>query len=343
MKKGSLQRILAAIAGQRVLVIGDVMLDEYIWGEVRRISPEAPVPVVAVRRRTYAPGGAANSAANVMGLGGVALLGGVAGNDHHGAQLREALTRAAINAQGLLVDDSRLTTTKSRIIAQSQQVVRMDYEELRPLSDAVEDQLLQWAEEKLPEVDACILSDYAKGVVSSRLAQGLIRMARNWGRPVVVDPKGTDYSKYQGATVVKPNVHEATQCAKREIHDTASLGEVGRTLADMLQGSAVLITQGPQGMTLFQSGSPPTHLPSMARNVFDVTGAGDTVASVLALALATGAALAPAAQLANRAAGIVVGKTGTATTTLDELRKEVLRSRKAVRLSPSAARGAVPS
>jgi D-beta-D-heptose 7-phosphate kinase/D-beta-D-heptose 1-phosphate adenosyltransferase len=346
MNKGNLQKILSGIGGRRVLVVGDVMLDEFIWGEVRRISPEAPVPVVAVRRRTYAPGGAANSAANVMSLGGVALLAGVAGNDHHGVQLREALAQAAINTDGLLAEDGRITTTKTRIIAQSQQVVRMDYEEPGPLSAVVEDRLLQWVEDQLPCVDACILSDYAKGVVSPRLAQGLIRMARTMSRPVIVDPKGTNYAKYVGATVVKPNIHEAAQCAKREIHDAASLLEAGRTLAEMLEGSAVLLTQGAQGMTLFESGSPPAHLPSVARNVFDVTGAGDTVASVLALALATGAGLVPAAQLANRAAGIVVGKTGTATTTLDELRKEMLRSRRVGRRSPppsSTAREAVHS
>jgi D-beta-D-heptose 7-phosphate kinase/D-beta-D-heptose 1-phosphate adenosyltransferase len=310
---------LAAFPGKRILLVGDVILDEYIWGDVRRISPEAPVPVVEVRRRTYLPGGAANAAANVVGLGGDALLGGVIGRDPQAGQLSQALAQARIAADGLIVDPERLTTTKTRIIAHSQQVVRMDAEQRTPLPAATEDALLRWAERHLRNVDACILSDYAKGVVSTRLAQEFIRRARQAGKPIVVDPKGTDYARYRGATVIKPNIHEVERVLKQEIHDDADLQEAGSRLTALLEGTAVLVTRGARGMSLFRPGVAPVHIATVAQNVFDVTGAGDTVVATLAIALGAGAPFEQAVLLANRAAGIVVGKIGTATVTLDEL------------------------
>jgi D-beta-D-heptose 7-phosphate kinase/D-beta-D-heptose 1-phosphate adenosyltransferase len=320
MKVTPFRELLAAFPGQRVLIVGDVMLDEFIWGDVRRISPEAPVPVVEIQRRTYVPGGAANTAANVVSLGGVALLGGVVGRDHQAEQLGAALRQSGVEAEGLIGCDGRQTTTKTRILAHSQQVVRIDSEQRAPLSVAEEDRLLQWVETRLPGVGACVLSDYAKGVVSPRVAEHLIQMARQAGKPVVVDPKGTGYAKYRGATVVKPNVHEAERFAKQEITDESSLLEVGRQLAEVLDGSAVLITRGAQGMSLFRSGFSPAHIPAVAHNVFDVTGAGDTVISTLAMALAAGSTPEQATHLANRAASIVVGKVGTATVTLEEIK-----------------------
>jgi D-beta-D-heptose 7-phosphate kinase/D-beta-D-heptose 1-phosphate adenosyltransferase len=312
---------LAAVPGKAVLIVGDVMLDEYIWGEVRRISPEAPVPVVEMRRRTFVLGGAGNSAANVVSLGGMAYLGGVVGRDQPAEQLREVLGQNGVPTEGLLTLEGRRTTTKTRIIAHSQQVVRVDSELLAPLSVAEEDQLLAWVESSLPRAGACILSDYAKGVVSPRLAEHYIRLARRAGKPVVVDPKGTDYAKYQGATLVKPNLHEAEAVAKLAITGEASLLEASRQLLAVLGGTALLITRGAEGMSLFRDGVPPLHVPTVARNVFDVTGAGDTVISTLALALVAGAPLDQAVHLANWAASIVVGKVGTATVTLDELRR----------------------
>jgi D-beta-D-heptose 7-phosphate kinase/D-beta-D-heptose 1-phosphate adenosyltransferase len=313
---------LSIFPGRRVLIVGDVMLDEYIWGEVRRISPEAPVPVVEIRRRTYVPGGAANTAANVVSLGGTALLGGVVGGDPAATHLGKALEQGGVHATGLMVDAERPTTTKTRIIAHSQQVVRADWEQCRPLPASGEDALLAWVERQLPAVEACILSDYAKGVISVRLAEQVIRGARQAGKPVVADPKGTNLAKYRGATVVKPNLHEAGQLVKQEIHDDAALLEVGRQLIGMLDGAALLITRGAQGMSLFRHGLPPVHIPALARNVFDVTGAGDTVIGTLAMSLAAGATLEQAAQLANRAAGIAVGKVGTTAVTLEELQRE---------------------
>jgi rfaE bifunctional protein kinase chain/domain len=326
VKAGSLLNLLAAFTGKRIMVVGDVILDEYLWGDVRRISPEAPVPIVEIRSRSFVPGGAANAAANVVSLAGRARLGGVVGTDHQADQLTKVLQRQGVDSAGLLPESERTTTTKTRLIAHSQQVVRMDSEQRVPLSRPVEDNLLRWIDGQLPDVDACIISDYGKGVVSSRVAEHIIRVARLADKPVIVDPKGTNYAKYRGATVIKPNIHEVQQVLKEEIDDDKSLLEASRRLVQLLEGSAVLITRGPEGMALFRDGLAPVHIAAVARRVFDVTGAGDTVVSTLALALAAGAALEQAVHLANLAAGIVVGKRGTATVTLEELREGALES-----------------
>jgi D-beta-D-heptose 7-phosphate kinase/D-beta-D-heptose 1-phosphate adenosyltransferase len=319
MNERTLREVAAEFSTRRILVVGDLMLDEYIWGEVRRISPEAPVPVVEVDRRTYTPGGASNTAANVVALGGRPFLCGVVGNDYQAARLREALVRTGVDIGGVLIDRNRATTTKSRIVAHNQQVVRLDCEQRFPLSPPLEHELLQKIEARLSQVDGCIISDYAKGVVSESLARQVIRLARQAGKPTIVDPKGTDYRKYRGATLVKPNSHEAERCVKQEITTDASLVEVGQRLLDILEDSAVLITRGAEGMSLFRQDAQAVHIPALARNVFDVTGAGDTVACTMALALATGRTLEQGMLLANHAASIVVGKVGTATVTLDEL------------------------
>ncbi|HLJ95964.1 MAG TPA: D-glycero-beta-D-manno-heptose-7-phosphate kinase [Gemmataceae bacterium] len=316
--------LLAAFPAQRILVVGDVILDEYLWGEVRRISPEAPVPVVEIRSRTVVPGGAANAAANVVSLAAKALLGGVVGHDDPADKLAEALRRQGVDPSGLIADHERMTTTKTRLIAHGQQVVRMDSEQRMPLSSAVEDALLHWAERHLPEVDACILSDYGKGVISNRVAEQIIRTAQRLHKPVVVDPKGTQYAKYCGATVVKPNIHEVQQVVREEIEDDNALLKASRQLIGLLGGAALLITRGEHGMVLFRETFEPVHTAAVARRVFDVTGAGDTVISTLALALAAGATLEQAMHLANLTAGIVVGKRGTATVTLEELREAAL-------------------
>lgn len=319
MSERTLWDVVMDFSGRRALVLGDLMLDEYVWGEVCRISPEAPVPVVEVKRRTHTPGGASNTAANVIALGGAAVLFGVVGRDEQATHLRDALVCSGIDVCGVRVDPSRATTTKTRIVAHSQQMVRMDCEQRTPLSGPLEQELLHAIADFLPQADVCIISDYAKGVVSPSLARQVIRMARQAGKPTIVDPKGTDYSKYRGATLVKPNVHEAEHCVKQEITGEESLLEVGGQLLDLLSDSAVLITRGARGMSLFRHEREPMHVPALARNVFDVTGAGDTVASTLALALAAGGTLDQAVLLANQAASIVVGKVGTATVTFDEL------------------------
>jgi D-beta-D-heptose 7-phosphate kinase/D-beta-D-heptose 1-phosphate adenosyltransferase len=323
MTGSSLPDLLAAFPGRGVLVLGDVMLDEFVWGDVRRISPEAPVPVVEVRRRSASPGGAANTAANVAALGGRPVIVSVVGQDHAASKLREVLAQSGTDSDGLCADPARATTTKSRIVAHNQQVVRFDVEERGPLSPALEEALLAAVHKHLPLAEACIISDYAKGVVTPRVAREVIRLARQAGRPVVVDPKGADYTKYHGATVVKPNLHEAERSAGVEITSEATLREAAGRLINLLGGSAVLITRGSEGMSLFRTGAAPLHVPAVVRQVFDVTGAGDTVAGTLAMSLAAGGSLEQAVELANRAASIVVGKVGTATATCDELGAEL--------------------
>ena len=319
MNKQVLTSILEAFPKQRVLVLGDVMLDEYLYGEARRISPEAPVPVVEFQFRADSLGGAANVAANVADLGGQVLVGGLVGNDEPAQRLRDVLRCRRIDGAGLVVDSDRPTTLKTRVLGPCQQIVRIDRERRDRIGPAQENRLLAWVEESLPSVDACVLSDYGKGVVSERLGHGLIRMARQAGKPVVVDPKGVDATRYRGATLVKPNLAEAGQFVGRPIADVADLQESGQRLVELLGETAVLITRGPQGMSLFRSRADALHIAAVARNVFDVTGAGDTVIATLAMALAAGARLEEAVELANRAAGIAVGKRGTATVLPEEL------------------------
>lgn len=314
-----LPELVSALRGHAVLILGDVMLDEYIWGQVRRISPEAPVPVVEATRRTYAPGGAANVATNVAMLGGQVFLASVIGQDYSADSLRQELTQRGVSVNGLVVCAERPTTTKTRVIAHSQQVARVDSEVRQPIPSEIENALEEWIATHLPQVQACIISDYGKGVLSARLTQELIQAARRAGKPIVVDPKGTDYSKYCGATLVTPNLHEAEQATNRQANDEMDLERIAKELLDILRDSALLVTRGADGMSLFANAIAPVHIPSVARQVFDVTGAGDTVIGTLALALAAGAPLESAIRLANIAAGIVVGKVGTAGVTPEEL------------------------
>lgn len=311
--------LVAAMRGHSVLILGDVMLDEYVWGEVRRISPEAPVPVVEARRRTYTPGGAANVAANVAMLGGRVYLGSVIGRDASGECLRQLLIEHGVEVSGLIESAERPTTTKTRILAHNQQIARVDTEERCAVNGESEDALANWLAAQIANAEVCIVSDYGKGVVSARLTQVLIQTARQANKPVVVDPKGTDYSKYRGATLVTPNVFEAERAANLEISQDGNLTQIVGRLRSTLDDSALLITRGAEGMSLFMSGGAPIHVPAIARQVFDVTGAGDTVIGTLALALAAGAPMETAVRLANIAAGIVVGKVGTAAVTPEEL------------------------
>jgi D-beta-D-heptose 7-phosphate kinase/D-beta-D-heptose 1-phosphate adenosyltransferase len=317
-----LDRLVERLGGARALVVGDVMLDEYVWGQVNRISPEAPVPVVDVRRRTYVPGGAANVAAGIAALGGRPLVGGVLGDDLPAAQLREALTERGLELDGLLSVAGRSTTTKTRVIAHSQQVVRADVEERAPLAGETSQDLLRWAEARLEDVDVAVVSDYAKGVVSPDLARGMIEAARARGKPVVVDPKGSDYSKYRGATVLTPNIADAKRAANIAPDEFVELADVAHRLADVVRGSALLITRGSEGMSLI-SDDGSLDVAATAQDVYDVTGAGDTVVAALAVALGSGLTLEESVRLANAAAGIVVSKVGTASVTLDELRSAV--------------------
>ena len=318
---------LALFSGCPVLVVGDLMLDEYLWGHVNRISPEAPVPVVEVQRRSFTAGGAANTAANVASLGGRAVLAGIVGDDNEGRRIRDLLAALGIDTSAIIQDSGRPTTTKTRVVAHSQQMVRIDHEQPGALSPEVEAALLLQLEMQLKHVRACVISDYGKGVITPSLCEHLIAVARAAGVPVVVDPKGTDYRKYRGATVVKPNQLETGKVLNRDLRTTAEVEAAGRELLEFLgAGSSVLVTRGAHGMTLLEADRPTVHVPAHAREVYDVTGAGDTVAGTLALTLAVGGSLADACGLASLAAAVVVGKVGTATCSQLEL-EEALRSR----------------
>lgn len=310
-----------------MLVVGDLMLDEFVWGHVSRISPEAPVPVVEVQRRTYSAGGAANTAANIVGLSGQAILAGILGDDNEGTKICSILQDRGVDVDCIIRDPDRPTSTKTRILAHTQQVVRIDHEHISAITLNVADQLLALIADTLPSVRCCVISDYGKGVITRSFAQQLLSLTHEAGVPTIVDPKGVDYEKYCGATLVKPNQHEAGKVLNRDLRTEEDIHRAGSDLLDLLgTRSSVLITRGPQGMSLFERGRSPYHVPTRSREVYDVTGAGDTVAGTIALSMAVGAPLQVACELASLAAAVVVGKIGTATCSIDELRANTLAS-----------------
>jgi D-beta-D-heptose 7-phosphate kinase/D-beta-D-heptose 1-phosphate adenosyltransferase len=314
--------VLEGLEKVTVLILGDVMLDEYVWGDVHRISPEAPVPVVEFRTRSQVLGGAANAAANIVSLTGQAFLGGVVGQDTEAEALRGELARIGIDAH-LQTDHTRPTTTKTRFIGGAQQILRVDREQRPGISTDIEASLLAWAAGCLPSADCMLISDYGKGVVTARTCQELVRMARVHEIPVVIDPKGRDYSKYEGATVLTPNAIELRSAVEPLSLSSGGLQEDVTTLQSVIQGTALVVTRGAEGVTVFPPEGQAQDIPARRRTVFDVTGAGDTLVATLALAIGAGASLTDAAIVANEAAGIVVGKVGTATLNLDELRTEL--------------------
>jgi len=319
LRRARAERLLEKMRRQRVAVVGDVMLDEFLWGRVARISPEAPVPVVEVASQTFHLGGAANVASNVRSLGGRSAVAGVIGRDTAGDRLRAALAAGGIE-DALAVDEGgRPTTHKVRIIAHSQQVVRADREETQPLADAVAEALAEGVRRAAEGAGAIVLSDYQKGVVTRGLMKAALAAARRSGAPLFVDPKVRHFALYRGASVVTPNQPEAEQATGVKIKNEADLAAAGAKILHTLRCRAALITRGEHGMALFQEGRRPVSIPTAARAVFDVTGAGDTVIATLALATAAGASLEEAAMLANYAAGVVVGKVGTATASPEEV------------------------
>lgn len=318
--------ILDRVAGRRTLVLGDVMLDRYLWGNVSRISPEAPVPIVEVESESFRLGGAANVAHNVLGLDAVPLLFGVVGQDHGGELFRRELEARRLDSSGLLVDPSRPTSIKTRIVARHQQVVRADQESREEISTGIEDRLIDLCRARIGSIEACVISDYGKGVITRRLLDALLPEFRKAGITVCVDPKETHFFAYTGVSAITPNLLEAGTAFGRALKTDALLDEAGRDLRSKLDCEAVLITRGEKGMSLFEAGRPRLDIPTVAREVYDVTGAGDTVVSVYAVTRAAGATPAEAASLANHAAGIVVREVGTAVTgraaILDSFRRE---------------------
>ena len=320
------QALLAGFTGQRILVIGDLMLDEYIWGKVSRISPEAPVPVVNVTGETYYPGGAANVVRNVREFTAHVSLMGMAGTDPPGMRLVELLKNSGVETSGVQQDAACSTTVKTRIIARNQQVVRVDRERKAALTAEQTERAIAYLDATIGGVDAMIVADYGKGFLTQPLADYLCRTARAHGKILTVDPHPHTALSWEGATAVKPNRSEAFSAAGLPPSDAVSpvledgaLLEAGRRLMARWKCASLLITLGEQGMLLLQENAPPYHTPTHAQDVFDVSGAGDTAIAVFTLGLAGGALPDEGAELANRASGIVVGKLGTATVTVAEL------------------------
>lgn len=319
----ALRQYLQRFPQASLLVIGDLILDHYVMGRVSRISPEAPVPVVHVESETLRLGGAANVFNNILALGGKADLCGVIGADESGRLLLKELGQTRSGRGGVIIDHDRPTTRKSRVIAHNQQIVRYDMEGRQELKGTLQKRLLRYVESRIRELSCIVVSDYAKGVVSAALMTELTRMAALRKIPVIVDPKVEHFSYYKGVTVMTPNHLEATQAAGLHGDDDQTINQAGALIRQRLGCQSVLITRGEKGMSLYEGEGTSWHLPTQARQVYDVTGAGDTVIGTLALALATGASMREAATLANHAAGIVVGMVGTATVSPKQLLEAV--------------------
>ena len=314
-----LEKILNRFSKVKILVVGDIMMDCFIWGKVSRISPEAPVPVVAVGKETFLLGGAANVVNNIYALGGNVTLCGVVGDDEMGQKIIKKLTEMGIGLHGLFVEQGRQTTVKTRIIAHQQQVVRIDREMTDHLKVPTLRNLSEFLKKNMEGFNGVILSDYGKGLLTKELIRATIRRAREMKKFIMVDPKLENFFFYKGATVVTPNAAEAGAASGTLINDLLSLKRAGRMLLKKLGCDVLVITRGEEGIAIFEPHQEPFLVPTGAKEVYDVTGAGDTVIGTMALALGAGAKVVEAAKLANYAAGIVVGKIGTATASRKEL------------------------
>ena len=334
----NLKAVFAQLQSKRVMVIGDIILDEYIWGDVNRISPEAPVPVFETSAETTGCGGAANVAQNVESLGGKATLIGVIGEDRAGEKLLQMATEMNLGIDGICVDSQRPTSTKTRVIARAatsteemqesgQHLLRIDRESKQEIPPRLREHLLAQVLSQLPASDAIVFADYDKGVVDAQLIKEVVKQAQFYDVPIVVDPKRNNFWNYEGVTAVTPNHKEAGVAVHEEITDVAQLVAVGEKILNQLSLKTLLITRDAEGMSLFQRGADGNlqvrHLPPRSNVVTDVTGAGDTVVAVFTLALAAGAEYYSAAVLSSLAGGIVVGKMGCATATSEELLRAI--------------------
>jgi len=311
--------ILKLFPGQRILVLGDVILDWYWWGQASRLSPEAPVPVVRKQRTTLQPGGAGNTAANLAALGARVSLFGVTGRDSHADELKAALKAHGVETDGLIADSSRPTTTKTRVIAAHQQVVRVDEEATAPISEAIVADVLKAVWNDIVNAGAIVISDYAKGFLTHPLLDAVIGEARRVGKRVFADPKGSDAARYRGAFLLKPNRLELSLLTGLPADTHDEVLAAGTRLAASMPGTNILVTEGSEGMTLFADSQPPEYLASTPRQVFDVTGAGDTVLAVTAMAVTAGASWNEAMRLASEAAGIAIGRMGSVAVSLSDL------------------------
>jgi len=320
-------RIISSFKDRSVLVIGDLILDEFLWGDVSRISPEAPVPVVWVKKESFMPGGASNVANNLRSLGADVYIVGVIGDDERGAILRSSLDQKGVHTGGVLIDESRPTILKTRVVAQHQQVVRIDKEKAEAMSERMIAGMVDYVKSVIDKVDAVIIEDYGKGVITPALLKHVVPLARRRGKVISVDPKEEHFRYYRGISVITPNNHEASKAVGFKITDGATLERAGRKLLGMLDCTIALITLGENGMAVFQKAKPMKQIPTVAQEVFDVSGAGDTVIASYTLSLASGVDPIRSAHIANCAAGIVVGKVGIAVVTpqelLDRIKKEL--------------------
>ncbi len=319
MKSLRYQKIISDFKNVNVLVIGDLILDQFIWGDVSRISPEAPVPVVWVKKESYMPGGASNVANNLRSLGANVHLVGVIGDDANGAILKGELDQKGICTAGIATDESRPTILKTRVVAQHQQVVRIDREKPERLSDSLIRRIVSYIESVMKKMDAIIIEDYGKGLITPALLSKIVPLARRSNKIISVDPKEEHFAYYKGISVITPNNHEASRAVGFEIKDEETLKKAGKKLLDRVGCRIVLLTMGENGMAVFQKNKPMKHIPTVAQEVFDVSGAGDTVIASYTLSLASGADPVGAAYIANYAGGIVVGKVGIAVVTPEEL------------------------
>lgn len=334
MERLKLKKIIAKFDKSRILVIGDLILDQYIWGEVSRVSPEAPVPVVWAKKRSYVPGGAANVANNIRSLDAKVTIAGVAGNDNHAKMLISELKKRKIDSSGILLFPKRQTILKTRIIASSQQVVRVDWEDVHPLPLELNDRILTFVKKNIKKFDAVIIEDYGKGVINAELLERLTYLCHKENKIVTVDPKEEHFQYYRGVTSITPNRKELENAIRNlkikdlsnrfklnndRLSEDKDIDSAGKQIVDYLGLDSLLVTLGEHGMRLFEKSGRITYIPTVAQEVFDVSGAGDTVISAFTLALSCNADKREAAYLANFAAGIVVGKLGTAVTNRKEL------------------------
>jgi rfaE bifunctional protein kinase chain/domain len=319
----NIDKILDRIGHARILILGDIMLDEYLFGKVERISPEAPVPVVEITSTRLLLGGAANVAANIKALGDEPLLMGTVGEDDASIKLSQLLKKKNISSDYIINDISRQTTIKTRIVANSQQVVRADREDRHNLDTDIQAKLLNRFKSVVDSINAVIISDYGKGVITPEVLEKVTAICNEKGIYIAVDPKDTNFHRYRRVSLITPNHHEAGFAYGRRILNEQDLYAVGEGLLEKLEAEAILITRGAEGMSLFRKDHEPTHIPTFARQVFDVTGAGDAVIAVFVSAVSAGADLVEASVIANAGAGYTVGMIGTSTVTLEALQKEL--------------------
>jgi len=318
-KFSTFEKYVNKFSKRKILVVGDLLLDQYIWGEVSRISPEAPVPVVWVKREDYMPGGASNVANNLAKLGADVTLVGVVGNDERGELLKSKLEERGIDISGVFTDDTRPTSLKTRVIAHHQQVVRIDRESVDTVNHSLSAKIAEFITNRVKETDGVIVEDYDKGVITPVLLQEIVPAARKHCRIISVDPKESHFPYYKNVTVITPNNHEASRAVGFELKTEEDIIRAGQKIINKLKTDHMLITLGERGMMLCEKNGVSHRIPTIAQEVFDVSGAGDTVISVYTLAYSSGATPIISAHIANCAAGIVVGKVGAAVVSQDEL------------------------